>query len=80
MHERPTLVTAFYMQEVDLGHAQQEDPERQANSFAAEFLMPANELAGKHWTAAQVSAMYKVSLQAAIRHVRELTAEGLIRR
>jgi len=57
-----------------------QDSEWQADAFAGEFLMPA-DLVIKHCkTAAQVAAMFGVSMGAAIVRINVLKAEGLLRR
>jgi Zn-dependent peptidase ImmA (M78 family) len=57
-----------------------EDSEWQADAFAAEFLMPADLVIKYCKTAAQVAAMFGVSMDAAIIRVNVLKAEGLLRR
>lgn len=80
LHERPGPATALYHAEPARPHGPLEDAECQADSFAAEFLMPANELAGQRVTAAGLMKTYEVSFGAALRRVRELVSEGIIRR
>jgi len=80
MHERPGTTSALYQVEAMRPHGPLEDAECQADSFAAEFLMPLGEMQGVHITAADVMAHYNVTFSAALRRVRELSAEGLVRR
>ena len=57
-----------------------EDSEWQADALAAEFLMPAHLVVKRCRTAAQVAALFGVSMDAAIVRVNVLKAEGLLRR
>jgi len=80
LHERPGPATALYHAEPARPHGPLEDAECQADAFAAEFLAPAREFAGMRVTAAGLMHTYNLSFQAAMQRVRELSAEGIIRR
>jgi Zn-dependent peptidase ImmA (M78 family) len=62
-------------------HSFDEDSESQADGFAAEFLMPVDLVVARRCrTAAQVSEMFAVSMDAALIRVKALRTEGLLRR
>lgn len=76
----PMPVVALARRPQPLSHSLHEDTEWQADTFAAEFLMPAAEVRVSCATAREISVKYNVSPQAAMRRLKELQAEGLMRR
>ena len=77
MHDIPAAALA---RRPDGAHPAAQDSEAQADGFAAEFLMPADEISKTCRTADDIVRRYHVSIIAAIQRVRELQAEGLMRR
>lgn len=61
-------------------HNRSEDTEWQADAFANEFLMPAAVVQISCKTALDISRIFKVPFQTALRRYKELQMEGLIRR
>jgi hypothetical protein len=56
-----------------------EDSEWQANAFAAEFLMPATDVAARRlWQPVELMMRYQVSEPAATKRLRDLTKQGLL--